>query len=425
MKSKKIVIATIGSLGDLHPAIALALELQARGHQITLATSAIYQKKIEQTGINFRSLRPDLPESPEITEKIMHPTKGLEFIFRKIFLPALPETYTDLMDAVKGCDLLITNELIFPASLISEKTNIAWISYTLQPASFFSIYDPPVLIAAPYLAKSRFLGVWAVKLFKQLAKFMTRSWAEPIRQLRKELELSNVDVSSPLFEEKFSPDLVLAMFSSVFAQPQPDWVKQAKITGFTFYDRLYPSSSLSNELQEFLAAGEAPVVITLGSAAVNIAGNFYTESAIAVKKLGCRTVFLVGNAKLENLPDNAIAVDYAPYSELFPSAKVVVHQGGIGTTAQALRAGVPMLVVPFSYDQPDNAARVVSLGVGRTVSRKKYQHELAVEELQILLNNSQYKTKSTEIARIIQAENGTKIACDEIEAFLVNTKLHK
>ena len=229
MESKRIVIATIGSLGDLHPAIALALELQARGHQTILATSVIYQKKIEQTGINFRSLRPDLPESPEITKKIMHPTKGLEFFFRKIFLPALPETYTDLMDAVTGCNLLITNELIFPASAISEKIGIAWISYTLQPASFFSIYDPPVLISAPYLAKSRFFGVWAIKLFKQFAKFMTRSWAEPIRQLRKDLQLPNVDVSSPLFEEKFSPDLVLAMFSSVFAKPQPDWLKKLRL----------------------------------------------------------------------------------------------------------------------------------------------------------------------------------------------------
>ena len=247
---------------------------------------------------------------------------------------------------------------------------------------------------------------------------MSRSWAEPIRQLRKELELPNVDVSSPLFEEKFSPDLVLAMFSSVFTKPQPDWVKQAKITGFTFYDRLYPSSSLSTELQEFLAAGEAPVVFTLGSAAVNTAGNFYTESAIAAEKLGCRAVFLVGDVKLENLRNDAIALEYAPYSELFPHAKAVVHQGGVGTTAQALRAGVPMLVVPFSYDQPDNANRIVSLGVGRTISRNNYQQNLVVKELQILLNNSQYKAKALEIAQIIKAENGTKTACDAIETFL-------
>ena len=417
MKSQKIVIATIGSLGDLHPAIALALELQTRGHQITLATSPVYQKKIEQAQINFHSLRPTPPDNLETVKKIMHPTKGAEFFFREVLLARVSETYTDLVDAVEGCNLLITNELIFPASPISEKTGIPWISYTLQPASLFSVYDPPVLISAPYFAKLSFFGVWAVKLFKQLAEFTTRSWTEPIRLLRKELGLSDIDVSSPLFEGKFSPNLVLAMFSRVFAKPQPDWLKQIKITGFTFYDRLSPNSSLSVELQEFLAAGEAPVVFTLGSAAVQTAGNFYTESLAAVEELGCRAVFLVGDLKLE-MASNAIAVNYAPYSELFPYAKAVVHQGGVGTTAQALRAGVPMLVVPFSYDQPDNAARVVRLGVGRTIARKKYRQDTAVEELQLLLNNPQYKTKALEIAQIIRAENGVKTACDEIEAFL-------
>lgn len=415
MESKKIVIATIGSLGDLHPAIALALELKARGNQVTLATSEVYREKIEQTGINYHSLRPNLPENPEISEKLMHPTKGAEFFFREFIFPALSTMYADLMDLVEGCDLLIANGIIFPASLVSEKLSIPWILYELQPASFFSIYDPPVLETVPYLAKSRLLGAWAVNLFKQLAKLMTRSWAKPIHRLRKELGLR--DVSHPIFfEGKFSSDLVLAMFSSVFAKPQPDWAKQTKITGFTFYDCQYEDRGLTTELREFLEVGEVPVVFTLGSAAVKTAGNFYVESLAAVEKLGCRAVFLVGDTILENLPDYAIAVDYAPYSELFPLAKAVVHQGGIGTTAQALRAGVPMLIVPFSYDQPDNAARVVRLGVGRTIARKKYQQDLAVKELQILLSDSQYKTKALEIAQIIQAENGVKTACDEIES---------
>ncbi len=417
MKSKTIVIASTGSLGDLHPAMGLALELKARGYQIAFATSAVYQKKIEQAGINYHLLRPDLPKDQETIEKIMHPIKGAEFFFRQLILPALSETYADLTEIVTGCDLLIANGLIFPASLVSEKTGIPWILYELQPTSFFSIYEPPVLATAPYLAKSRFLGVWAVKLFKQLAKLMTRSWAEPIHQLRKELELP--DVHHPMFfEGKFSADLVLAMFDSVFAQPQPDWAKQTKVTGFVFYDRLSPDRGLSGELQEFLAAGEAPIVFTLGSAAVKTAGNFYAESLAALEKLGCRAVFLVGDRQLDNLSSRMIAVDYAPYSELFPLAKAIVHQGGIGTTAQALRAGVPMLVVPFSLDQPDNAARIVRLGVGRIISRKKYQQKQVVKELQLLLNNPQYKTKAVEISQIIQAENGVRTACDKIEDFL-------
>ena len=111
------------------------------------------------------------------------------------------------------------------------------------------------------------------------------------------------------------------------------------------------------------------------------AGNFYIESVAAAKQLGCRAVFLVGNEQLGNIPNGMIAAKYAPYSEIFPRATAVVHQGGVGTTAQALRAGVPMIVVPYSYDQPDNAARIVRLGVGRQIKRNEYQKEPIVKEL--------------------------------------------
>ncbi len=418
MRDKRIVIATIGSLGDVHPAMALAVGLQARGHQVTLATMEVYRNKIEQAGINFHPLRPNLPDDQELNQRMMHPVKGPEVVFREVILPASRETYIDLMDAVAGSDLLIAGELIFPASLVSEKTGIPWICYILQPASFFSIYDPPVLTAAPYLAQFRFLGPWAVKLFKQLAKFISRSWNEPIWQLRKDNGLSYDPY--PIFEGKFSPVLVLALFSSVLGDRQPDWPPQTQITGFTFYDRLSPGSGLAPELEDFLATGEAPIVFTLGSAAVKTAGNFYTESLEAAKQLGYRAVFLVGDSKLKNLPNGMIAVDYAPYSELFPRASAVVHQGGVGTTAQALRAGVPMLVVPYSHDQPDNAARIMRLGVGRTINRRKYQRNHVMNELRILLSNSKYKAKAAEIRQILKTEDGVRTACDAIELSLIN-----
>jgi len=416
MNSKRIVIATIGSLGDFHPAIALSLGLKARGHDVTLATFEAYRQNAEQAEIKFHPIRPNILFDPQLQEQMMHPIKGPEVVFRQVILPAVRLTYADLMDAVVGSDLLIAGELVFPASLVAEKTGIPWSSFILQPSSFFSIYDPPVLFAAPYLAWSRFLGPWAVKLLKQFAKFATRSWAEPIEQLRKELGL--IDVAYPLFEGKFSPGLVLALFSSVLGTPQPYWPLQTLITGFTFYDRLTPSDGLPSSLKEFLAAGEPPIVFTLGSAAVKTAGDFYIESLEVAKQLGCRAVFLVGDEKLDNLPECMIAVNYAPYSELFPYAAVVVHQGGVGTTAQALRAGVPMLVVPYSHDQPDNAARIVRLGLGRTVPRRKYQRNRVVKELRLLLSHPDYKTKASQIRQIIQIEDGVTTACDAIEAFL-------
>ncbi len=416
MSFKKIAIATIGSLGDVHPAMALALELQARGHEVRFASLEPCRQIIQQAGITFYPLRPNVLDDPKLMEQMMHPVKGPKVIFRQLLIPALRETYEDLMKAVAGSDLLIAGETVFPASLVAEKTGIPWIFFALQPASFFSIYDPPVLANAPYLAQFRFLGPGVVKLFKKFAKFISRSWVEPIHQLRKELGLSYQPY--PLFESKYSPDLVLALFSKVLGAPQPDWAPQTQITGFTFYDRLSPNDSLPSELKEFLEVGEPPVVFTLGSAAVKTAGDFYTQSVEVAKQLSCRAVFLIGDQQLSNLPDEMIAVKYAPYSKIFPGAAAVVHQGGVGTTAQALRAGVPMLVVPYSHDQPDNAARIVRLGVGRTISRKQYKLNRVVKELQILLSNPEYKTKALEIKQILQTEDGVKTACDAIESFL-------
>jgi UDP:flavonoid glycosyltransferase YjiC (YdhE family) len=133
--------------------------------------------------------------------------------------------------------------------------------------------------------------------------------------------------------------------------------------------------------------------------------------------LGQRAVLLKGEQELDlpPLPDSIMAVDYAPYGEILPRARAVVHQGGIGTTAQALRAGVPMLVVPFSHDQPDNAARITRLGVGRTIEIKHYNSDTAARELRSLMEDPSYAKRATEVARTVRSENAATTAVDLIE----------
>jgi rhamnosyltransferase subunit B len=146
------------------------------------------------------------------------------------------------------------------------------------------------------------------------------------------------------------------------------------------------------------------------------AGTFYQESLQAVKQLKHCAVLLIGNnPPLENLPASVLAVNYAPYSQVFPRACAIVHQGGIGTTAQALRAGRPTLIIPYSHDQPDNAARVRRLGTSRTISRKQYSASRVAKELSELLENPSYTAKAAETGQIVQAEDGVGVACDAIE----------
>lgn len=157
------------------------------------------------------------------------------------------------------------------------------------------------------------------------------------------------------------------------------------------------------------------------------AGGFFAESLAAAELLGCRAVLLVGpdprNRPVRSLPDRVFLAGYAPYSALLPRAAAVVHQGGIGTTAQTLRAGVPALVVPFAHDQPDNAARVRRLGVGRVLPRARYTAARTAKELAGLLDQKKtaYARCATELGALIRQENGAETAVDAIETLLFPT----
>jgi len=200
------------------------------------------------------------------------------------------------------------------------------------------------------------------------------------------------------------------------AEPERDWPPQTLMSGFAFYDQADHGQGLDPDLERFLDSGPPPIVFTLGSAAVMQAGTFYKESLAAVRHLGCRAVLLAGDNSIpEPLPPGTAVFSYAPFSKILPRASVVVHPGGIGMTAQALVAGRPMLVVPYAFDQPDNAARVERLGMARVISRKNYKARQVTAEVDRLLSNTSYGTAALEIGRRIAEEDGVRSACDAIE----------
>lgn len=413
----RIVLTTIGSFGDLHPKIAIALELRKRGHDVVFATHKEYQNKIEALGFEFHRMRPDNTalNDPQEMARMMDLKTGTEYVIKNWVCANLRETYTDLMDGAKDVDFIVAGEGVVAARLVAEKLEIPWAFAVLQPASFLSVYDPSVLPVLPFLAKLRGLGSLANRGIIQLSKALSKSWAEPIHQLRRELSLPPL-TGNPFVDDKYSPYLVLALFSSVFAKPQPDWARNTVLTGFAFYDGSEGETELTPELQQFLDRGDPPIVFTLGSAAVMAPGHFYQESVEAAKQLNRRAVLLMGkNTPPKDLPENIFPISYVPYSQIFSRACAIVHQGGIGTTAQALRAGRPMLVMPYSHDQPDNAARVERLGTSQIIPRKQYSAKRVAKQLYELLKNPSYAAKALEVGGIIRAEDGVGLACDAIE----------
>jgi rhamnosyltransferase subunit B len=186
-----------------------------------------------------------------------------------------------------------------------------------------------------------------------------------------------------------------------------------------FYDGDAGHRDLPPAIESFLQQGPPPLVFTLGSAAVLDAGDFYRQSALAAELTGQRAVLLVGSDP-RNIPQdtaqNVCVANYAPYSKLFPRASVIIHQGGVGTTAQALVSGKPMLVMPYSHDQPDNARRVRRLGVARVIRRRRYTAELAARKITLLLEKTAMRQRAARIGEQLRREDGLKGACDALEA---------
>lgn len=422
-KSKKIVLATFGSLGDAHPKIALGLELRRRGHQVVFAIMEAYRERLDALGFEMCAMRPDIdPTDREFAKAVMNVEKGPEMVIKGTIFPNLPAMYEDLMRAVEGADLLVTGEVVYAARSVVEKTGITWVSTSLAPISFFSAYDPNVYPMAQWYAYLRFMPLFFHRGIFNVMRRTLGSWYEPYKKFRRELGLD--ENHDPIFEGK-SKDLHLAMFSRVLAKPEPDWHTPTLQTGFCFYDGQNDLGKMPDGLREFLDAGEPPIIFTLGSAAVMDARDFFDESARAAKILNRRAVLLYGinNEKPKGLSDDIAAFEYAPYSLVFPKAAAVVHQGGVGTTSQALRAGVPHLIMPYSHDQPDNAARCNRLGVARVINRDKYSAESAVRELEKILGDPAYKAKAVEAKKIVDAEHGTVTACDAIEELLNKSKI--
>ena len=418
--SARIVLCTFGSLGDLHPYLALGAGLRARGHRPAIATSGFYRERVEAEGLDFIPIRPDLGEVGNIEDFIRQAVDlktGSEFVVTKLVLPHLRTSYDDLLAGAGDADLFVGHPLTYAVALVAETLGRPWMGCALAPLSLFSACDastlPPL---APLLGTRQLSPFW----FRQIMRYVrrvTREWSRPVAALRAELGLAPMP-ADPIYEGQYSAHGNLALFSPVLAPPQPDWPPRMTATGFCFHDRLAPGQGLDDELAEFLDAGEPPFVFTLGSTAVHDPGEFYALAARASAELGRRAVLLAGErCQMTDLPPGVLRVDYAPHSLIFPRAAAIAHQGGVGTTAQALASGRPQLVMPYSHDQPDNAARITRLGVGRMVPRQKFTLARAKAELSSLLAEP-YITRAAAVAEQVRAEDGVATACAAVEACL-------
>ena len=375
----RIIIAALGSYGDVHPFLAIGRELQRRGHEVVMVMPAMYESLTRKLGLEFAGAGTvEQFEQFSSQRELWDPVKGFGVIARGVG-ESLRWFYEPIVQNHRPAKTgLVMSTLLLAGRVAQETLGVRGVTVHLSPVVLRSEIDPPA--APPLPLSARLPRVWNRLMYRAVDWLVIdRMMGTPVNEFRRSLGLKPV---KRIFNGWIhSPDRVIGLFPDWFAPPPPDWPKQTVLTGFPLYDEA-DVTPMDSGLEEFLDAGEPPIVFTPGSA-MKFGDEFFIEAVKTCKMLGRRGVLLsrYPHHLPGNLPAEIRAVDFAPFSRLLPRCAAIVHHGGIGTSAQAMAAGIPQLVVTMAHDQPDNAARLKRLGVAESLPARKFSAARAAARL--------------------------------------------
>jgi UDP:flavonoid glycosyltransferase YjiC (YdhE family) len=411
----RFLLTSWGSHGDLHPFLALGRGLLARGHGVTLVGHPDWAEETRVAGLRFVSTgepsREDfVAKHPEVLSMKWGGLVSLHTLVHRAIAPGFEHILAALLAEAPAHDVIVAHHFVFPAPLAAEISGLPFATVSLAPGVVPSDYTLPganfgqTRTGPLGRAWNRF--IWAG------GGLVSRAMVDPlVNRLR--AKHGRAPVRDAIFAAH-SPKLNLQLYSEHFAPRPPDWTAEKKIAGFCFFDP--PGAGLSPEIEAFLARGEAPVLFTLGSVAVQNPGHFYEHAVKTLTTLKLRGILLIGPEKNRpaRLPDTILAASYAPYGLLMPRVRAVVHQCGIGTLSHTLRAGVPSVACPFAFDQPNNARRLEALGLANFVMPYQRSHHFISAALTLLLRGDA-KARARRMGELIRAEDGVARACEVLE----------
>jgi UDP:flavonoid glycosyltransferase YjiC (YdhE family) len=415
-KPLNVLLPTLGSAGDVHPFIALGLGLRARGHRATILTNPYFQPLIERLGLQFLPVGTLADVDAAIADpQLWHPRKAFEVVARRLIVPAIEEIYRLIETHADADTVVAASGISLGARIAQDKLKIPTATVHLQPAIVRSLIDAG-MVGNMRISASQ--PMWFKRAFFRLIDWaaIDRSLKRPLNDFRATLGLEAVD--RVLHKWVHSPQCVICFFPEWFAARQPDWPARTHLVGFPLWDGGSASGdagssamSVAPDVEEFLDAGEPPVVFTPGSAAATMQ-QFFAESVETARRLDVRAM-LVTNFQEQlprDLPGSVKAFGYLPFSEVLPRAALLVYHGGIGTLAQTIRAGIPHLVVPNGHDQFDNAWRIEKLGLGLSIPQTRFRSDRAANVIRSILadrgmigQSRQYAAKTDSVAAVTRA----------------------
>jgi rhamnosyltransferase subunit B len=399
------VVSTIGSAGDVFPFLGLSLELRRRGHDVTFATNAHFEKLIRGHGLAFEALGTEEDYQASIRNPdLWEPRKAFPHVFRS-FSPILKRQY-DICAAAGTNSTSIVNVFGFGALLAQEKLGIPAITVHLQPSVLWSKVDPPTLpgLVGPRWFKNLMYGLGEKFVIDRVVCPFLNGW-------RNELGLDPVSRITRWWN---SPSGVVCMFPDWFAPVQPDWPANLSQTDFPLWNQ-GSNEALSDDLKRFLDSGSPPIVFTPGTANIH-ASAFFQAALEACRQLKRRAIFLTQHPEQipASLPDSMRFEKYVPLDRLLPQAAAFVHHGGIGSTSQGLLAGIPQVLMPLAHDQFDNAERVRRLGTGLAVPATRFNEQTLRNALERLLPSQEVQGACRLVASRLGRRDGLQRSAEAI-----------
>jgi len=348
---------------------------------------------------------------------LFHPVEGIRILGRYVTKP-MRAHYQAVVDRYEpGNTVVVASGAAFGARIAQDKHGIPLATIVLQPAMVRSAYRPPVVAGAPRIpswlprsAKRMLFGIVDI-LGDRLFHSAT------VNSFRAELDLP--PVKRLVNEWWLSPQCILGLFPAWFAQPQPDWPAHLRLTGFPMHDERGAAPQLPDDVRRVFEADPAPVVFTPGTGVKNRRW-FFEAAAEACVRLGRPGVFLTRYPQQipENLPSLIRHFEYVPFSQILPRTAVIVHAGGIGTCAQAFAAGIPQLLVPLAYDQPDNADRIKEMGVGDWLKPKNFRGPAVAKMLEHLIASPEIRGRCQALTAKFQGIDPLGDTCRWIESLV-------
>jgi rhamnosyltransferase subunit B len=407
----RVVLANIGTAGDVLPFIGLGTALRARGHQVVLLSSPVFEPQARSWGLQFAPLLSAEDEGRFLSDPVVwHPLKG-PLAGARWAAGLLRDFYTRLAKQIgPGHTVLCAGSGILPARLVEEKLAVPLVSVLLAPGWLPSRHLSPLPPLVPRAALAGLPQPVKALLWRGVDRLGGWLVNPELNHLRAELGLRPVQ---RLLSWWLSPRRAIGFFPPWFGPPQPDWPLQVQLVGFPRFDAEH-AEGLPTEAASFLSAGPPPLVFTFGTGMRH--GQRLFAKAIQVAGLtGRRAILLTRfrNTLPERLPPGVNHFHYLPLNRLLSRAEAIVHHGGIGTAAEGMAAGIPQLILPIAWDQADNAERVRRLGIGDSLRPGTSAARIA-RRLERLLASRDVSSRCREVAARFSGDS-LQAACDAIE----------